>query len=140
MTDDMANDSFTDAELTAYLDEALSPPDMATVEQALREHPGLVNQLAAINRRRDAGAHSLGEIWRRNRISCPTREQLGTYLLEVLEDDRAEYIKFHLETIGCRLCLANLNDLEQQKADYASTSENRRTRYFESSAGYLKKK
>ena len=136
----MSNESFTDSELAAYLEEALSPPDMARIEQALRDEPELVNRLAAINRRRDGGSHSVGEIWRRNRISCPTREQLGSYLLGVLEDDRSDYIKFHLETIGCRFCLANLHDLEQQKADYANTNETRRTRYFESSAGYLKKK
>ena len=36
----------------------------------------LAKQLIAIHRRRDAGLHSLGEIWRRHRLSCPSRQEL----------------------------------------------------------------
>ncbi len=77
----------TDAELEAYLDEALTPPEMAAIEVELRKSPKLLKQLARIHSRRDAGVHSLGEIWRRHRISCPTREQMGSFLLGVLDDD-----------------------------------------------------
>ena len=61
---------FTESELEAYLDEALSPDEMATVEAALRSDQGLAERLARINGRRDAGVHSIGEIWRRHRVSC----------------------------------------------------------------------
>ena len=101
----------------------------------------LQKQLAAINGRRDAGVHSLGEIWRRHRLSCPSREQLGSYLLGVLPRDAADYVKFHLETIGCRYCAASLADLKaQQSAAEAEIAERRRQKYFQSSAGYLRKK
>ena len=56
---------FTESELEAYLDEALNPDEMALIESALRKQPELVQLLSAINARRDAGLHSLGEIWRR---------------------------------------------------------------------------
>ena len=102
---------FTDSELAAYLDEALAADEMARVEAALRDQPGLVDQLVRINRRRDSGIHSLGEIWRRNRVSCPSREQLGSYLLGVLSSEQASYIEFHTRDVGCRLCHANLEDL-----------------------------
>ena len=126
------------SDLEAYLDEALPPDEMARVESALRDDPELVRQLAATNGRRDAGIHSLGEIWRRHRLTCPAREQLGSYLLGALPDDVEGYIRFHLETIGCRYCRANLSDLEKQQAESSATVETRRRKYFQSSAGYLR--
>ena len=75
----------TQSDLQAYLDEALAPGEMAAIEVELRNKPELLQQLSAINARRDAGVHSLGEIWRRNRLTCPSREQLGSYLLSVLD-------------------------------------------------------
>ena len=102
--------AFTESELEAYLDEALSPEDMAAVEEALRSQEELARRLAGINARRDAGVHTLGEIWRRHHVSCLTREQLGSYLLDALPDEQASYIRFHIEKIGCRLCRANLDD------------------------------
>lgn len=130
---------YCSSELEAYLDEALPVEEMTAIEEALRNDPELGRRLAAINRRRDAGIHSLGEIWRRIRLTCPTREQLGSYLLEILDDGEADYITFHLETIKCRLCRANLDDLKAQQADQQPAAEARRRKYFQSSAGYLKR-
>lgn len=126
------------SDLDAYLDEALPPEEMARIEQALRKDPALGQQLAAINARRDAGVHSLGEIWRRHRLSCPPREQLGSFLLQALPDELADYITFHLEVIGCRYCRANLTDLERQQAEAPEVVQTRRQKYFQSSAGYLR--
>ena len=125
------------SQLEAYLDEALPADEMARVEEALRNDRELLEQLAAINARRDAGVHSLGEIWRRHRLSCPTREQLGGHLLGTLPAGFANYIDFHLRAIGCRVCQANLMDLENQQAEAVETTRTRRRRYFQSSAGYL---
>ena len=56
---------YTQADLEAYLDEALPMELMARIEAALRDDRTLAQQLVTINGRRDAGLHSLGEIWRR---------------------------------------------------------------------------
>jgi len=128
------------SDLDAYLDEALPPEEMARVEQALRNDPELRGRLATINGRRDAGVHSLGEIWRRHRLSCPSREQLGSYLLEALPDEAADYVTFHLEVIGCRYCKANLADLEEQEAEAPEEVETRRRKYFQSSVGHLRRR
>src|SRR4249919_637610 len=93
---------FSKSELEAYLDEALPIERMAAIEEALRSSEELQKRLAAVNGRRDAGVHSLGEIWRRHRLSCPSRQQLGSHLLGILSGEEADYIKFHIETIGCR--------------------------------------
>jgi len=130
----------TQADLQAYLDEALTPAAMAEIEVELRKKPELLKQLAAINARRDAGVHSVGEIWRRQRLSCPTREQLGSYLLGALDQEHSEYVDFHLSKIGCRYCQANLEDLRRQQKETAETVKTRRTKYFQSTAGHLRKR
>ena len=134
---------FTQSELSAYRDEALPTETMAAVEAALRGDPKLMAQLAEIISQRDAGQHSLGDIWRRNRLSCPTREQLGSHVLGILSEEESAFIAFHIETVGCRYCRANLDDLKLQqaasvdKAD-ADRAATRRRKYFQSSAGHLR--
>ena len=130
---------YTNSELESYLDEALTPTEMGEIEQAAREQPELLQRLAQIIARRDAGVHSVGDVWRRNRLSCPTREQLGSYLLGALSDDQLEYIRFHLDTVGCRFCNANMHDMKARQEENEEVKATRRRRYFDSSAGYLKK-
>ena len=131
---------FSNSELEAFLDESLPVERMTAIEDALRHSEELQKRLTAINGRRDAGVHSLGEIWRRHRLSCPSREQLGSYLLGVLPREMADYTKFHVESIGCRYCAASIADLRaQQSAADAEIAQRRRHKYFQSSAGYLRK-
>lgn len=128
----------TREQLAAYLDDALSEAETAQVEQALREAEPLRRQLRTLLQERDRGDHSLGAIWRRQRLSCPTREQLGSFLLGALDAEWRDYINFHLHTIGCSFCLANLADLQALQKEPAGKARDRRRRFFQSSAGYLK--
>lgn len=128
-----------ESELEAYLDEALPAEAMQRVEEQLRQDESLRQGLSLINSRRDGGVHTLGEIWRRNRLSCPSREQLGSLLLGAMPKTEEDYLRFHLETVGCRYCQANLADLESQRSGADKAAQNRRKKYFQSSAGYLRK-
>jgi hypothetical protein len=128
---------FSDAELLAYLDEGLPVARMAAVENELRASADLRNRTANLRMQRDEQGHSVGEIWRRGRLSCPTRHQLGSYLLGALPRELAQYYRFHLETVGCRYCAANLDDLRQAGAQSSSETAQRRQKYFQSSAGYM---
>ncbi len=131
--------SISQSDLEAYLDESLPAEQMTQIELALRQDEALRQQLAETCGRRDAGVHSLGAIWRRHRLSCPTREQLGSYLLSALDADTENYIRFHLHEIGCRYCQANLADLESRRRPCDASDEQRRRRYFQSSAGLLRR-
>jgi hypothetical protein len=133
-------DVFTQSELEAYLDEALPAEEMARIEKALRKDRELTRRLTAVHARRNAGVHSLGEIWRRGRLSCLSREQLGGFLLGTLSPELADYVSCHLEVVGCRYCQANLTDLERQQAEAGAAAQSRRHKYFQSSAGYLRRK
>jgi hypothetical protein len=126
--------------LAGYLDDALDEKETARIEQELRRSEPLRLQLRQLMQERDRGEHSIGAIWRRQRLSCPSREQLGSYLLRALDDDLYDYLEFHLQTIGCAFCLANLADLQAQQREASAQVQQRRRRYFQSSAGLLNKK
>jgi len=128
---------FTDAELLGYLDEALPVERMTAVENELRSSVGLRQRVAGLRNSRDHQGHSVSDIWRRGRLSCPDRRQLGSYLLGALAQDCAEYIEFHLQTVGCRYCQANLADL-QEASQPTEAATARRQKFFQSSAGYVR--
>ena len=123
--------------LAGYLDDALGETDIARIEEELRKSEPLRQQLRTILSERDRGDHSVGAIWRRRRLSCPQREQLGSFLLGVLDDDVQDYVDFHLKTIGCAYCLANLADLQTQQQQDDGQVKKRRKKYYQSSAGLL---
>jgi hypothetical protein len=136
----MAN-KFSDADLESYLDETLHPDLAAELEQLLKKDKQLIARLSHINSRRDAGVHTLGEIWRRNQIGVPTREQMTEFLNGTLDSDHADYIRFRLEVLKCRYTIAQRDDLASHsgKKDQPQ-SANRRRKYFDSSANLLQKK
>jgi hypothetical protein len=133
-------DEISDTDLANFADEALSPEEMVRVELALRTSATLRKRLDGIRQARDRGWHSVGATWRGHRLSCPTRSQLGSYLLDALDPQWQDYIHFHTEVVGCRMCLANLVDLRALQEDQVPVTVHRRQRLFHSSAGHLKKR
>ncbi|WP_165250026.1 hypothetical protein [Paludisphaera soli] len=126
--------------LRAYLADRLPPELMARVEKALRESASLRARLEDVrNDRDDFHLHSLGAIWRRSRLTCPTRQQLGSYLLDALDPDLGAYFQFHLEVVECPFCQANLADLEAQSVtpSAAIASVTRQQRILRSSEHLL---
>jgi hypothetical protein len=101
--------------LRAYVSDALPDAELVSVERSLRESADLRALLRDVIEQEDRGEHTAGAIWRRERISCPTRDQLGGFLLEAGDPELLEYIHFHIEEIGCPYCRANLDDLRSRK-------------------------
>ena len=127
----------TREQLAIYLDDVLSDQQSALVEQALRQSEELRHLLREIMAECDRGEHSIGGIWRRQRLTCPSRDQLGSYLLGVLDEGHRGYVEFHLNTVGCAYCFANLADLQAIQEEPSTKVQGRRRRFFESSAGIL---
>ena len=126
------------AMLQEYLAERLPPEAMAWVEKALRESSELRAQLEDVRQDRgDVGLHSLGAIWSRARLTCATRQQLGTYLLDALDPDHADYLRFHIEVVGCPFCEANLADLKRKAEASAPVARSRHKKIYDSSRGLL---
>jgi hypothetical protein len=126
--------------LRNYLADALSPEDSARVEKALRDSAELRARLEDVRQNRtDGQLHTLGAIWHRARLTCPSRQQLGSFLLEALDPKLASYLTFHLEVIECPFCQANLADLkaQSQTATTAHASKTRQRRILQSSKHLL---
>ena len=79
---------------------------------------------------------TVARVWRERRLTCLKRSTLGSYLLGVLEDPWLSYTQFHLDVVGCSMCLANLEDLEEQEV--AEGPAEAAERIFASSVGFLK--
>jgi hypothetical protein len=129
-----------DTALRNYLVDALSPEESARVEKALRDSAELRARLEEVRQNRaDGQLHTLGAIWNRARLTCPSRQQLGSYLLDALDPDLASYLTFHLEVVECPFCLANLADLKAQSQAAALThaSKSRQRRILQSSRHLL---
>lgn len=120
----------TESELEAYLDEALDPDHAMVLEKLLREQPDLIGKLSSINARRDAGLHTLGEIWRRFEIGVPQREVLNAYLDESLDAELTEYITFRLEVLKCPFTIANVQDLQAERDGASEEAKSRREKFF----------
>jgi hypothetical protein len=130
--------TFDDETLRDYLADALPPEDSARVEKALRDSSELRARLEDVRQNRgDAGLHTLGAIWRRGRLTCPSRQQLGSYLLDALDPDLASYLKFHLEVVECPFCQANLADLRAKTAQPTAATKSRHNRILRSSQHLL---
>jgi len=129
-----------DAMLQGYLADQLPPEDTARIEKALRESAQLRSRLEDVrNDRGDIQLHTLGAIWHRARLTCPSRQQLGSYLLDALDPELGAYFQFHLDVVECPFCRANLADLEAQAqaSTAAQASKTRQHRILRSSQHLL---
>jgi hypothetical protein len=129
-----------DVILRNYLADALVPEESARVEKALRDSAELRGQLEEVRQNRaDGQLHTLGAIWHRARLTCPSRQQLGSYLLDALDPELAAYLTFHLDVVECPFCQANLDDLkaQSQTATSAGASKSRQRRILQSSRHLL---
>ncbi|MGL6095723.1 MAG: hypothetical protein ACRC7O_08010 [Fimbriiglobus sp.] len=124
--------------LRDYLNDDLPDAELAAVEKALRDSPELRALFDGVRQESDRGEHSVGAVWRRERLTCPTRDQLGAFLLDALDPDFGDYIRFHLETVGCPVCQANHDDLVKLNAEPAPVARARQKRIVDSAAGVLR--
>jgi RNA polymerase sigma factor (sigma-70 family) len=116
---------------------------MSVTEQtvALVKHRSLKQVRERVSRRHVAAESSsqefenlLTDVWENRRFSCPKRSTIGGYLLRTLDDEWQRYVDFHLHVLGCRFCLANLEDLQSETAEHAQQLH---ARIMESTVGFL---
>jgi RNA polymerase sigma factor (sigma-70 family) len=79
----------------------------------------------------------LSNIWEFRRFSCPKRSTIGAYLLGTVDNEWHKYIDFHINTLGCRFCRANIDDLQIQNTK--KQNKQLQARIMESTAGFLQK-
>lgn len=83
-----------------------------------------------------SGETTIARVWRQRRLSCLKRGTIGSYLLGVLEEPWQTYTAFHLDTVKCLMCRANLEDLRAEGEEQPAV-EQLSERMFQSSVGFL---
>lgn len=78
---------------------------------------------------------TIARVWRQRRLSCLKRGTIGSYLLGVLEEPWLSYTQFHLESVRCLMCRANLDDLSAESA--RTSRPELAEQLFQSSVGFL---
>ncbi len=77
---------------------------------------------------------TVARVWREHRLTCLKRSTLGSYSLDVLDDPWRSYTQFHVDVVGCPMCLANLADLQAEEEEWQPADTER---MFASSVGFL---
>jgi len=77
---------------------------------------------------------TVAKVWREQRLTCLKRSTLGSYALGLLDDPWRSYTQFHLDVVGCPMCVANLADMQSEEESAAPID---RERMFQSSVGFL---
>ncbi len=60
--------------------------------------------------------------------------------MQAMDDEQADFIRFHIEVSGCRFCEANAEDMRRRMKETGDMAHSRQKKYFDSSAGLLRKK
>ncbi|MCA9263228.1 MAG: RNA polymerase sigma factor [Planctomycetales bacterium] len=78
----------------------------------------------------------LTQVWEHLRPGCPKRSTIGKWLMGTLEPKWAEYLRLHVEELGCRYCQANRDDLTVGEDRAEATTH--QDRLFQSTVGFFR--
>lgn len=82
---------------------------------------------------------SVGALWLRERISCPHPDILTAFADQALDEEEADFIRFHLETVECPHCSSNLASIESSLAgESPERIDKARDAAMQRSAAFLK--
>ena len=75
------------------------------------------------------------QVWESERPSCPKRSTLGKFTLGILPPPWTDYVAFHVQTLGCSFCNANLDELNSNSS--LGKADGTRDRLFQSTIGFF---
>ena len=99
----------------------------------LRRLMGEAGDTEASPKSEDPMLPNLRKVWIDQRPSCPKRTTLGKYTLEILPSAWSDFVRFHVDDLGCAFCLANLSELTAE----TSLSRQQSEQLFQSTIGFL---
>ncbi len=59
----------------------------------------------------------VGALWKKARVSCPSRHWLARLVAGTLPEGPAGFVRFHLDEMRCEWCQANRDDLERSERE-----------------------
>ncbi len=115
----------TSAQLTRdqilqYLDGVLEKggTEEKRIEARLKESPTDREFFEAVRQEIETQNLSIALVWRQEGISCPHRDILEGHHYGSLSAEESDYIRFHVERIGCQACAASLDDIRAKDKSF----------------------
>jgi len=91
----------TAAEVSAFIErgraDAAAAAHLDACEACRLNVDSLENEVLALQ-------YSMSGLWFRERVSCPTPDELASAARGALSPEAADYVDFHVNTLGCRAC------------------------------------
>jgi RNA polymerase sigma factor (sigma-70 family) len=107
------------------------------LERLARSVQSNISSLPADPEKDLLASNLLTSVWETMRPSCPKRTTLGKYTLKILPSDWEDFVRFHVETLGCTFCNANLVDLNVTSESSERSSQ--QIRFLHSTIGFLQR-
>ncbi len=90
--------------------------ESGTMSPGLDDHIELCSacrsMLSSLREESEGLTISVGDLWVKERISCPHRDILLAFVNKSLSKQEMDYIDFHLNQIACPYCQAEATELE----------------------------
>ncbi len=125
------------ADLVALV-ETGPPAEADPVQRHAGDCDACCDVLAALREEVAAIGISLSRLWIQGRVSCPHASLLAGYAAGSLPPGAMDYLRFHLEDLGCPHCAAALEELAAEESGAATPQADRACRRVaESTAAWL---
>ena len=108
----------------AYIDGALSPEEADAFTSMAYGDSELRGKIRTVQTEFDYHNHTVGSLWRRNQLTCPSDQEIVDYqrgALAIINPEIADYVQFHLTSIRCIYCISTAAELKQSAAKGGAT-------------------
>lgn len=110
------NPAYSREYIHAYIDGALSPEETEAFALKAQRDSELRGQIRTVQSEFDYHNHTVGSLWRRNQLTCPSDQDIVDYQrgeLAIINPEIADYVQFHLKSIRCIYCISSAAERKQ---------------------------
>ena len=103
----------------AYIDGALSPEEADAFTSMAYGDSELRGKIRTVQTEFDYHNHTVGSLWRRNQLTCPSDQEIVDYQrgeLAIIYPKIADHLQFHLNSIRCIYCISTAAEWKQSAA------------------------
>ena len=108
----------------AYIDGALSPEEADAFTSMAYGDSELRGKIRTVQAEFDYHNHTVGSLWRRNQLTCPSDQEIVDYQrgeLAIIYPKIADHLQFHLTSIRCIYCISTAAEWKQSAAKGGTT-------------------
>ena len=108
----------------AYIDGALSPEEADAFTSMAYGDSELRGKIRTVQTEFDYHNHTVGSLWRRNQLTCPSDQEIVDYQrgeLAIIYPKIADHLQFHLNSIRCIYCISTAAEWKQSAAKGGTT-------------------